>query len=492
MTRIDVAQPRWVRLGTPKGRWVLATTVLGSAVAMLTGTVVNVALPTLSGDLSASTTQVQWVLNGYLLALASLILIGGSLGDRYGHRRMFVIGTVAFTAASILCALAPDIRWLILFRVLQGVGAALLMPESLAIIETVFHPDDRARAIGAWSGLGGVAAAAGPLMGGWLIDVTGWRAVFVLVVPLAVVVVTVGLIHIPAEKGDRSEQLDLVGAAAIFAALALLTYGLIRAPEAGLGDPAVAGSLLGGLIALAAFLLSQHRRESPMLPLSIFRSRGFTVGNLITFVVYSALGGSFFLLVVFLQVGLGYTALAAGAALLPITMLMLLLSARAGQFSQDHGPRLPLALGPLFAAAGLALMATIGPGDPYWTSTFPAVSVFGLGLATTVAPVTSLVLSASPEGLEGTASGVNNGVSRIAQLIAVAVFPAIAGLAGGDIADRELLLSGFPRAALAMAAVAAVGGLMGWALIPPKPRDPDPSLSCHHCAIDGSPMLRSR
>ena len=485
----------WVRLKSTKGRWVLVVTVLGSAVAMLTGTVVNVALPEMGVALNASTTDIQWVLNGYLLAVASLILIGGSLGDRYGHRRMFVIGTLWFMAASVLCALAPNVTWLIIFRVLQGVGAAMLTPESLAIIESVFHPEDRGKAIGAWSALGGIAAAVGPVLGGWLIDISGWRSVFLLVVPLSVVVVAMGLAHIPTAKSRKEDPLDLAGAGTIFAALGLTTYGLIQGPVLGLFHPVVIGTFSAGCVALISFLVIESRVAHPMVPLVMFRDTLFSVGNILTFVVYAALGGSFFLLVVYLQVGVGYTALQAGASLLPITALMLVLSAYAGQYAQQHGPRGPLTLGPLLIAAGLVLMGQIGPGDSYWTSALPAVVVFGLGLAATVAPVTATVLNATSEGWEGTGSGINNAVSRAAQLIAVAIIPAIAGLSGGSINDRDALLEGFPRAVYVMAAIAILGGILGWLLIPPKKEEresTDTAEPCHHCAIDGSPILTSK
>ena len=498
---IETNATSWIRLKSKKGRWVLVVTVLGSAVAMLTGTVVNVALPVLGTALEASTADLQWVLNGYLLAVASLILIGGSLGDRYGHRRMFVIGTVWFTLASVLCALAPDVNWLIAFRILQGVGAALLTPESLAIIESVFHPEDRGKAIGAWSALGGIAAAIGPVLGGWLIDVTGWRSVFLLVVPLSVVVIIMGLAHIPATQSRKGEPLDWAGAGAIFMALGLTTYGLIHGPIWGLFHPVVLGTFISGCIAMVAFVVIERRVTYPMVPLVMFRNTLFTAGNILTFVVYSALGGSFFLLVVYLQVGVGYSALQAGASLLPITFLMLLLSAYAGQYAQERGPRGPLTVGPFLIAAGLVLMAQIEPGQSYWVSVLPAVVVFGLGLACTVAPVTATVLNATAAGWEGTGSGINNAVSRAAQLIAVAIFPAIAGLSGGSIGDRQVLLEGYPRAVYVMAVIAAVGGLLGWFLIPPK-RTKNKSESdseskkemdsCHHCAVDGSPILVSK
>ena len=485
----------WIRLRSPKGRWVLTATVLGSAVTMLTGTVVNAALPDMGTALSASTRDLQWILNGYLLAVASLILIGGALGDRYGHRRMFVIGTIWFTVASILCAFAPDVKWLIAFRILQGVGAALLTPESLAIIESVFHPDDRGKAIGAWSALGGIAAAIGPVLGGWLIDISGWRSVFLLVVPLSVVVISIGLAFIPTAEAKKDEPLDFAGAGSIFLALGLITYALIQGPVAGLLDPVVMATLIAGLLALAAFIVIERKTSHPMVPLIMFRNPNFAAGNILTFVVYTALGGSFFLLIVFLQVGVGYSALQAGASLLPVTALMLMFSASAGQYAHDHGPRVPLTVGPLFIAGGLALMARISPGQPYWIATLPAVVVFGLGLAATVAPVTSTVLNAAKRGWEGAASGINNAVSRAAQLIAVAIFPAIAGLSGGTLGDQATLLEGFPRAVFAMAAIALLGSMVGWFLIPSQRKRTETVeqvTPCHHCAVDGSPVVTQR
>ena len=461
---------------------------------MLTATVVNVALPALGTALGAGTAEIQWILNGYLLSLASLILIGGSLGDRYGHRRMFVIGTAGFAVTSALCAAAPDVRWLIVFRVAQGAAAALLMPESLAIIESVFHPDDRGRAIGAWSALGGVAAAVGPLLGGWMIDAAGWRSIFLLVVPFAAAVVVVGLTRIPDTRARADEPLDAEGSATAFLALGLLTYALVRGAAEGFGQPWVLAAAIAGATAAGAFFWIEARSAHPMVPLGMFADRGFAAGNAVTFVVYAALGGNFFLLVVYLQVGLGYTALAAGAALLPITALMLALSARAGEYAQRHGAKGPLTVGPLLVAGGLALMAWIDPGDRYLVSVFPAVVVFGLGLATTVAPVTSLVLAAAPEGREGTASGINNAISRTAQLVAVALVPAVAGIAGGNLADSPALVAGFPRATLAMAAIAAMGGALGWAWIPSAESRTGAELGdrvgrpCRHCAVDGTPL----
>ncbi len=471
--------PAALRLDSAAGRWVLAATVLGSSVAMLTATVVNVALPAIGEGLDAQTAGLQWVLNGYLLALASLVLIGGSLGDRLGHRRVFVWGTLAFTVASVACAVAPDIRWLVGARVVQGAAAALLMPESLAILETNFHPDDRGRAIGSWSALGGIAAAVGPLVGGWLIDVSGWRAVFLMVVPLSVVVVVVALWRIPPAHPTRTEPLDLGGAAAVFLGLGLSTHGLIQGSWA---------PLAAGATALAVFVWIESRHPHPMMPLSLFTARDFSLGNAITFFVYGALGGTLLLLVIHLQVGLGYSAIQAGAALLPITALMLLLSASAGGYAQARGARGPLVAGSALMGGGLLLLTRVGPGVPYWTSTFPALCVFGLGLAATVAPVTTLVLGAAPDDRKGAASGINNAVSRVGQLIAVALLPT---LVGGGLENATALSAGFGRAVAILAGVCLVGVPLSWALMAhtkERATADGAAGACRHCAIDGAPL----
>lgn len=483
-----------VALDSPEGRWVLAAAVTGSAVAMITATVVNVALPAIGRDLGVGTEELQWVLNGYLLSLASLILIGGALGDRFGHRRIFVVGAVGFAVASVACALAPTVHWLIALRVVQGVAAALLMPESLAITETVFRRADRGRAIGAWAALGGIAAAIGPLLGGYLVDVGSWRAVFLLSVPLAGAVVWIAAARVPAIPSRAEGRLDLAGAGAAFLALAGLTFALIQGPALGFASPAVLAAMVVGAAALASFVTLEARVPDPMMPLDMFAETQFAAGNLVTFVVYAALGGVFFLLIVFLQNALGYSALAAGAALLPVTFLMLALSARAGDFAQTRGARIPLTVGPLLTAAGLLLMSRIAPGDGYWTGVLPSLVVFGLGLAATVAPVTATVLAAAPAGRAGTASGVNNAVSRTAQLLAIAIFPAIAGLTGDDLNDPTAMTVGFPVAAMAMAAVAAAGGALAWLVISPRPlagpEEPagEPSAPLHTCPVDGTPL----
>lgn len=458
-----------LRLDRAEGRWVLAATVLGSAVVFLTSTVVNVALPAIGSDLGAGTAQLQWVLNAFLLALASLILVGGSLGDRFGRARLLVVGSAAFAVTSLLCGLAPSTGWLVAFRALQGVAAALLVPESLAIIESSFRREDRGRAIGAWSALGGIAAAIGPVLGGWLIDVGSWRWLFFAVIPVAAAVVAVGLWKVPETRDPEAQRLDVPGAAAALAGLGAVSWSLIQGPERGWGDPAVWGAALLGVAVLALFLAIERRSRHPMMPLDMFADGQFSAANGVTFVVYSALGAVFFLLVVYLQNGLGYSALQAGLALLPVTALMLVLSPRAGDLAQRRGARKLLTAGAVLIAGGMALMAAIRPGDGYAAAVLPAVVVFGLGLSATVAPVTSAVLAAADDRRSGVASGINNAVARTAQLAAVAVVPWVAGLRGDDIHQRGPLAEGFPRAMLAMAAVALAGALLAWLTLDDEP-----------------------
>jgi EmrB/QacA subfamily drug resistance transporter len=490
-----------LRFASGRGRWVLAVAVLGSAVAFLEATVVNVALPELGRDLDADVAGLQWTINGYLLTLSALILLGGSLGDRYGRRRIFELGIVWFTGASLLCAVAPNIELLIAARVLQGIGGALLTPASLAIIEATFHPDDRARAIGAWSALGGIAGAVGPLLGGYMVDSVTWRAIFLINIPLGAFVVWASRRHVPETRDPTiTGGLDLPGS--VLAALGLggVTFALIQATEDGIGSPTVVTAIVIGLIALLVFLGAERRSAQPMLPLSIFSSRQFTSANLVTFVVYAALGGVFFLLVVFLQVALGYTPVAAGAASLPVTVLMLLLSARAGALAQRIGPRIPLTAGPLLIAVGMLLMSEIDIGDSYVGSILPAVVVFGLGLSLVVAPVTATVLAAADPRQAGVASGVNNAVARTAQLVAVAALPLLAGLSGADYQDPEAIADGFHTGMLACAVLATSGGALAFATIRSdvleRVKDPE-RAPCRealeqaperHCAVAGTPI----
>ncbi|MET9759506.1 MFS transporter [Streptomyces sp. NPDC006372] len=436
-----------VRLASPQGKWILLTTVLGSSMAMLDSTVVNVALPRIGRDLDASLSALQWTVNAYMVTLAGLILLGGALGDRFGRRKVFVVGVVWFAAASLLCGIAPNAGVLIASRALQGVGGALLTPGSLALIQASFHPDDRGRAVGLWSGFGGIGAAVGPFVGGWLVDGPGWRWVFLLNVPVALVCVPVALRHVPESGGEGARgRFDVLGAVLGAVALALLTYALI---EAGGGGLTVAVTAVGGVAAAVGFVVVERRRAEPMMPPDIFSSRQFTAVNLVTLCVYAALGGFFFLAALQLQVVVGYSALGAGTALLPTTVLMLLLSARSGELADRIGPRVPLTVGPLLCAAGMLLMLRVGPGASYPADVLPALVVLGLGMVTLVAPLTATVLGSVDVARAGLASGINNAAARAAGLVAVAALPLLAGM--GEEAYRE-----------PAAFDAAFGRAMGW------------------------------
>ena len=457
--------PDGVAFDSSAGRWTIAITVLGSGMAFLDGTVVNVALPELGRDLDASTSSLQWVLNGYLLTLASLILLGGSLGDRLGRRYVFNLGVGLFTVASLLCAVAPNVETLVAARLLQGVGGALLTPGSLAMIEAIFRPSDRARAIGAWSGLGGVATALGPLLGGYLAEEVSWRAIFLINLPVGVFVIAMASRHLPETRDPMAGgPLDIRGAALAALGLAGATYALIEGPAHDL-SPAIVLSAVLGLAALVAFLVSERHSPNPMMPLGIFSSHQFKAANAVTFVVYAALGGVFFLLVAFLQISVGYSPVAAGAASLPVTVIMLALSARAGALAQRIGPRVPLTVGPIVVALGMLLMARIDPGDGYVSGVLPGVVVFGFGLTLVVAPVTATVLAAADARHAGIASGINNAVARVASLIAVAVLPLIAGLSGDEFYDPDAMTDGFRVALYACAGLAAAGGAIAWLTI---------------------------
>ncbi|HEU4978264.1 MAG TPA: MFS transporter [Solirubrobacteraceae bacterium] len=477
-----------------RGRWVLAVAVLGSGMAFLDSTIVNVALPVIGRRLHASTGALQWVLNGYLLALASLILLGGALGDRYGRRRVFVAGVTLFTIASALCAAAPSTGMLIGARFVQGVGGALLTPGSLAMIDAVFRSEDRARAIGAWSGLAGVTTALGPLLGGWLIDVASWRAAFLINVPLGAFVVAAAARHVP-ETRDPTARGPLDARGALLAALVLggSTYALIQAPGGALTAAVLAPAVVA-VLAAGAFIAAERRSANPMLPLGIFASRQFSAANLVTFVVYAALGGVFFLLVAFLQVSLGYSPIAAGAASLPVTVLMLLLSARSGALAQRIGPRIPLTVGPLVVAGGMLLMARIGPGDRYAPDVLPAVVVFGLGLTLVAAPVTATVLAAADARRAGLASGINNAVARVASLLAVAVLPLAGGITGHRFYDPAAMTHGFHVGMLVCAGLAAAGGLLAWLTISNDvlgAEDPrEQARADYSCPVAGPPERR--
>jgi len=489
---ISITEP--VTWGTPRARWVLLATVLGSGMAFLDATVVNVALPTIGADLNASVAGLQWVINGYTLTLASLILLGGSLGDRFGRRRIFLLGTMWFAGASLLCGVAPTSEALVAARALQGIGGALLTPGSLAILQASFAMSDRGRAVGAWSGLSGVAAATAPFVGGWLIDVGSWRPIFLINVPLAVAVVVVSLRHVPETRdAARVRGIDVPGALLTVVGLAGVTWALIEAGERGATTGVLSSGAIG-LGSLAGFVAAERRVRHPMLPLEIFRSWQFSAANLVTFIVYASLSIMFFLFVVHLQQVLGYSPLQAGAATLPITGLMLALSAPAGMLADRIGPRLPMTIGPLGIAAGLALLSRVQAEATYFGTILPGLLVFGLGLSLTVAPLTATVLAAATSKHAGIASGVNNAISRGAGLLAVAAIPGLTGLTGDAYRDPAIFASGFRAAMRISAALAAAGGLLAWLSIRnevARPADSRPSARLdrhHHCAVDGAPL----
>ncbi|MDL4777825.1 MULTISPECIES: MFS transporter [Thermomonosporaceae] len=498
-----------VRLGTGAGRWILLATVLGSSVALLDSTVVNVALPRLARDLHADMAGLQWTVNAYTLTLAGFILLGGSLGDRFGRRRVFLIGVVWFAAASVLCGAAQDVPMLVAARALQGMGGALLTPGSLAIIQASFAADDRPRAVGAWSGFGGVAGAIGPFAGGWLVEAAGWRWVFLLNVPLAVVVVLVTVRHVPESVDPRARgRFDVTGAVLAALALAGTTYALTEAPGGAVSPRVVGTAAAVGLVAAVAFVAVERARgrrrrlwgrrsarevPQPMLPLDVFASRQFSAVNVITFVMYGGMGVLFFLFVLDLQVVSGFSPIAAGTALLPVTVLMLMLSARAGALAQKIGPRLPMTVGLLVAATGMVLVGQTGPGSSYVWNVLPAVVVFGLGLAAVVAPLTATVLATADVRHAGVASGVNNAVARAAGLLAVAAIPPLTGLTGDAFNDPAKFSHGFRLAMMTCGGFLAAGSVLSFLTVrndalrsaPDHQHEPDTK---RHCALGAPPL----
>ena len=481
-----------VRYAEAAGRWVLFATVLGSGLTFLDATVVNIALPRIGDDFDAGAAALQWTVNGYTLSLAALILLGGSLGDRFGRRRMFVIGTAWFAVASLLCGIAPNVETLIAARVLQGIGGALLTPGSLAILEASFESDDRARAIGAWSGMSGVAGAIGPFLGGWLIEAASWRLVFLINVPLAALVIFVALRHVPESANPAAaRRFDVAGLVTGAGGLAGLTYGFTAWAADGPGSPAVLAALAVGVGGLAAFLVVESRSSEPMLPLELFKIRPFTAANLVTFAVYAALGGVFFLVVLNLQVVAGYSPLAAGTALLPVTALMLVLSARAGALGQRIGARIPMTAGPLVCAVALLLLARVGADANYLTDVLPAAILLGLGLSLTVAPLTATALGSVPEANAGIASGVNNAVARAAGLLAVATLPLAAGIGTGSLTDAGDLGPVYRNAMLVCAGLLVLGAVAAVVWVPARVRRE--SEVPVHCGVTGpAPHLAAK
>jgi EmrB/QacA subfamily drug resistance transporter len=460
-----------------QGRWVVAATVLGSGMASLDATVVGIALPRIGVDFGVGVSSLQWVVTAYTLTLAAFLLLGGTLGDHYGRRRIFTFGIIWFTAASLLCAVAPNATTLIAARALQGVGAALLTPGSLAILQSSFRPEDRARAIGAWSGFGALANAGGPILGGYLLSLGSWRWLFLLNLPVAAMVLAVTQRHVP-ESSDSSAtgRIDLPGAAVAVLALSTLTFGLIEAPDLGWSSPAVAGCLTLGVVAFVAFFVIEQRSEAPMLPPEMFTARQFTATNAVTFLVYGALGGVLFLLPVALQQVADYTPLQAGLTLVPVTILMFSLSAASGRLASRIGPRLQMSLGPLLAGVGIVLLLRLTGDHAYISGVLPGVLLLGIGLVVTVAPLTATAMSSAPGAHAGLASAVNNDVARAAGLLAVAVLPVVTGLTGDAYLHPDTFAQGFRMASVIAGSLCFAGGLLAAVTI----SNAEPCTAEHH------------
>ncbi len=487
--------PHLLRYRTAPGRWAIGATVLGSGMAAIDATVIGIALPTIGRDFHASVGTLQWVVTGYTLTLSALLLLGGSLGDRFGRKRVFLIGVAWFAVASTACAFASGSSQLIVTRVLQGIGGALLTPGSLAILEASFAPSDRNEAIGAWSGLGGVATAVGPLLGGYLIAVASWRWIFLINIPIGAAVLLISARHLPESRDvSAGRRIDVAGAALATVALSGISYALIEGPSRGWSAATVAASLAAGVIGAAAFIVVEHRSLSPMLPLDIFGNRQFTVTNAVTFVVYAGLGGVLFLLPVVLQVVDHYSPLESGIALLPLTAVMLAFSARSGRLASSIGPRLQMSAGPIVVGLGLALMVRVPGAGSYLTGVLPAVLVLGAGLAATVAPLTATALNSVPDHHAGLASAVNNDVARIGSLVAVAVLPTLGGITGLSYLSPHSLGNGFQRAVLIAASWCVIGGVVAAVGIrdPSQPAAERPGTAgeapSYCCPLEATPL----
>lgn len=478
-----------LRYRSATGRWVVAAAVMGSGIVAIDSTVVGIALPTIGRDFHVGVAALQWVVSGYLLTLASFLLLGGSLSDRYGRRRLFSIGVVWFAVASVACGLAPDVGLLIAMRLLQGIGGALLVPGSLAILQASFTPDDQGQAIGAWSGLGGVATAAGPLLGGYLITAASWRWIFFLNIPVAAVALVLTVRHVPESRNPAATgNIDTAGAVAAVLGLGGLAFGLIEGPSFGWSSPLVAAALALGAVGLVGFVAIERRLPEPMMPLQMFANRQFAATNAVTFIVYGALGGALFLLPVELQVSSRYSPLESGVALLPVTVIMLVFSARSGRLASRIGPRLQMSVGPIVLAGSLLLLTRATDGRSYVVEVLPAVIAFGIGVAIMVAPLTATAMASAGAEHAGIASAVNNDVARIGGLIAVAVLPAVAGITGTSYLHPAQLSAAFRLAMVVSAIACGLGGAIAALSVRNPVRTHAQGTECLHCGLDGPPL----
>jgi len=472
----DGSGPReLLRYRSAQGRWVVAAMILGSSVAGIDSTVVVIALPAIGRNLHVGFGGLQWTVTSYTLTLASLILVAGSLSDRWGRRRVFLAGLGWFTLASVLCAAAPSIGWLIAARAVQGVGGALMTPASLAIIEAAFEPSDRTHVIGIWAGFSGVSSAIAPFLGGWLLEAGSWRWIFLINVPVAAAVAWITRRHVPESRDTSlSGSADWPGALAAVAALATITYAIIVLPGGGVRSPRFAAAAVLALLSSATFAITQWRGSHPMLPPAIFRPAQFRAANAVTFVVNGALGGFAFVFIPALEIIAGYSPVVAGSALVPVTVVTLLLSGTSGRLAQRIGPRPPLVAGCLLCTVASMLAVRIGPHADYWTAVLPVALLFGLGLASLIPPLTASAMNSAPDSLAGLASGVNNAVARVAGLLWIAALPPITGLTGAAYADPVQFQSSFAQISWICAVAFACAAVLAAAFIT-GPRRPTPA-----------------